>query len=176
MPWKRKHLQHCDALPMQEGRGLGIESAKHHHMQYLPHLYTALSSENSDGPPQSLTWSKVLHVRVHLRSLYSQIHLSSPLPKLTGTHSACIICKRHCGIVLQYKCTHWLTCPQVLTCETLSWRRMSVYCWKQAMRDCRKFSWRLRDPSVTTVQDTCCSKCQCEIGREKPPEKTYRRD
>ena len=29
-----------------------------------------------------------MHVRVHLRSLYSHIHLSSPIPKLTGTHPA----------------------------------------------------------------------------------------
>ena len=70
-------------------------------------------------------------------------------------------------MVLQYKCTHWSISPYALTCETLSCCRMSVYCWKQAMRDCRKFSWRLRDPSVTTVQDTRCSECQCELGKRK---------
>ena len=56
--------------------------------------------------------------------------------------------------------------PIALTCEILICCRMSVYCWKQAMRDCRRFSWRLKDPSVVTVQDIRCSTCQCESGRE----------
>lgn len=174
--WKRKHLQPCDAPPTQEGRGSGIYSAKRHHMQYLPHLYTALSSENSDRPPQPLTWSKVWHIGC---TYVACIHkYTSPVPYL---HSQAYT--RH---VLDANDTA-LLCYSTSAHTGLSARmhlhvRPSVAAGCRCTVESKRWETAASSPegSGTHLSLQCrihaVARASVSWGREKQHEKTYRRN